>query len=1131
MVSGMDSAPQVCLDDPVSNLPGVGPKRAALLGNLGIRTLRELVLHLPRAFEDRSHPTPIAEAQPGAVITIAAEVVQSRNVRLRGRNSMAVATLRDESGEIGATFFGRGFLANTAFRPGARGFFTGTVETYKGLALKNPEYEMLAEDGSDERLNAGRIVPIYRLTEKITQRLLRQLIAGALDAVAGALEEPLPEALRAAHGFPEIAPALREAHFPETLEAAQRARSRFAYEELLGIQLGVLGARRARQGEGDGVVHHINGPFLKALGRALPFTLTNAQERAISDILRDMAASQPMARLLQGDVGCGKTAVALHAIAAAADGGFQTALMAPTEVLAEQHAIHLRDMLEPIGIRVATLFGAMRGAAAIRKRIAAGEVHVVVGTQALIQEKTAFHELGLAIIDEQHRFGVAQRARLQEKGRAPDLLHMTATPIPRTLALTVYGGMDLTVIDELPPGREPVKTRRIPDEKIPGLYGYVREQAAAGFQTYIVCPRVEESEDRADLTSAITHFEQLSAGPLEGLRTELLHGRLDSSEKDEVMHRFKNPRNRRPLQHHRHRSRHRRRHRHHHDRRERRTIRTYPAPPVARPRRARTLPLLLLPARPAAHRRRQETHGNPLRKHRRLRHCRSRPRNARPRRIPRRPSGRTQRPARRRPRPRRAPPRPRPPRRPSHSRSRSQPRRPGTPAARAPRRALRLGAAMSGNRNPFPSPPLFRVDSPSRRPTVRILFLCQYFPPEMGAPAARTFEHAREWVRAGHEVTVVCGFPNHPDGIVPPRYRGHLLVREDHEGVRVLRCWLYATPNRGVVRRSLSFMSFMASAVFCGAFLSGPCDVVAATSPQMLCGLAGWLVACAKRRPFVLEVRDLWPKQIVDLGVIRNRAIIRILYALERFLYRRARAIVTVAEATRREIAGRGVPEAKLHNIPNGIDPDFFAPRPPGEDLVETLGARNKTVVLYIGTHGLSQGLEALLDAARILAEEPRYCFVFVGAGAERDGLIARAQDMGLENTLFLSAQPKEKMPAFYAAADVCAVPLRKREAFRYNIPSKMFEIMACAKPIVLGVEGQAKQLLEAADAGIAVEPENAQAFAEAIRTLANDAALRARFGKNGRKHVLEHYTRARNARAYLDVFDAIKRTPSESGE
>lgn len=401
---------------------------------------------------------------------------------------------------------------------------------------------------------------------------------------------------------------------------------------------------------------------------------------------------------------------------------------------------------------------------------------------------------------------------------------------------------------------------------------------------------------------------------------------------------------------------------------------------------------------------------------------------------------------------------------------------------------------------------------------MRILFFCQYFTPEMGAPAARTHEHARRWVAQGHEVTVVCGLPNHPDGIVPPRYRGTWLYREEIDGIRVLRCWFLIAPNRGVFKRCLSFLSFMLSSLLCGIFATGKCDVVVGTTPQMLCALGGYIVSLVKRRPFVLEVRDLWPKHIIDMGTITNPLVIGGLQRLERFLYRRSRAIVAVAEASRQYIEALGVPRAKLHTVTNGVDEAFFVPMAKN-GLRKEYGWSDKFVVLYIGTHGISQGLGTVLKTAELLADDARFHFVFVGSGAESRDLEAAA--MGQMNVEFLSHQPKAAMPGFYAAADVCLVPLKKRDVFRYNIPSKMFEIMACARPIILGATGQAQAVLEEAGAGIAVEPENPEAYRDAIVLLAGDPEACAAYGANGRAHVLAHYTRNEKADRFLACIEA----------
>ncbi len=524
-------------DSPVASLPGIGPKRAEILAVLGIGTLGDLVSHFPRDYEDRRHLDTVASAQLDAQVTVRGRVVSARNIHLRGRMNMALIRFEDATGVMSATFFGRGFLVAT-LKPGVEALFSGVVAEYKGPALKNPDYEVLSGDEED-LLNLGRIVPVYRLTEGITQRMLRKWIPQALAVLGNAIPEPVPAPLRAARALATTAEAIRDAHAPETPEAGEAARRHFAYAELLAIQTAVLRERAVRRHEAAGVLHTINGQALKAPGSALPFALTSAQERAVAAILRDMAAPRPMGRLLQGDVGCGKTIVAAHAIAAAANGGFQTAIMAPTEILAEQHGVSLRALLEPLGIEIAILTGARRGARATRDGLAAGHAQVAVGTHALIQEATAFHRLGLVIVDEQHRFGVQQREALTAKGQLPDVLHMTATPIPRTLALTVYGGMDLTLIDELPPGRQPVKTRRVPESKLDDMYRYLREQAEAGYQTYIICPLVEASEKREELTSVIEHCEALSFGPLNGLRTAVLHGRLDPTEKDTLMQAFK----------------------------------------------------------------------------------------------------------------------------------------------------------------------------------------------------------------------------------------------------------------------------------------------------------------------------------------------------------------------------------------------------------------------------------------------------------------------------------------------------------------------------------------------------------------------------------------------------------------
>ncbi len=415
---------------------------------------------------------------------------------------------------------------------------------------------------------------------------------------------------------------------------------------------------------------------------------------------------------------------------------------------------------------------------------------------------------------------------------------------------------------------------------------------------------------------------------------------------------------------------------------------------------------------------------------------------------------------------------------------------------------------------------------------MNILFLCQYYPPEPGAPAARTHEHAREWASQGHEVTVVCGIPNHPDGVVPFEYQRQFIYEEEREGVRVLRCWFLVAPNQGRIRRSIAFISFMLTSLFWALVRGGHADVVVATSPQLLCGLAGYLVSLAKRCPFVLEVRDLWPKQIVDLGAIRNRSLIALLYRLEWFLYGRAHTIVTVAEAATRDIVDRGINPKKVHTITNAIDLHFFTPKPPVGAIRHRYGwSEELKLIMYIGTHGISQGLETVLDAALILRERTDLRFIFVGAGAERHTLFHKATTMALNNVEFIPSQPRADMPDFYAAADICLVPLKRRDIFLTNIPSKMFEIMACARPIILGVEGQARQVLEEAGAGVAVPPEDSTALANNIITLADNPDLCRRYGESGRRHVETHYNRASKAQCFLELLESVVDAAYASGE
>lgn len=489
---------------------------AERLERLGILTLDDFLHHFPRDYDDRSQFTAIGDVSEEDTVTVLGTVLSSRLIRMRGRANMAVIEIEDESGRIKASWFGRGFLANS-FSEGKRVVLSGEVGKYKGLCLKNPEYEVLTGD-QDDQLNTGRIVPIYRLTDKVSQRMMRKWVATALDLIDDGQE-------------------YRIVHFPESLEDARTARDRFVYQELFALQLRILEEKQARIAAGDGIAHVTDGEVLKRLRAALPFSLTSGQAAAVSEILEDMGHAYPMRRLLQGDVGCGKTLVACHAMAAALDGGYQVACMVPTEVLAEQHFRSLTETFSTLGVHIALLTGNTEGADGVRHGIASGEAQIVVGTHALIQDSVSFQNLGLVVVDEQHRFGVMQRQSLTGKGRKPDVIQMTATPIPRTLAITAYGGCDLSLIDELPPGRLPIKTSYVTPGKVPGMYAYICEQAREGFQSYVVCPLVEESETR-DIRNVVDHFEDLSAGPFSELNTAMVHGRMKSEEKDAALKAF-----------------------------------------------------------------------------------------------------------------------------------------------------------------------------------------------------------------------------------------------------------------------------------------------------------------------------------------------------------------------------------------------------------------------------------------------------------------------------------------------------------------------------------------------------------------------------------------------------------------
>ncbi|MGD0570360.1 MAG: glycosyltransferase family 4 protein [Candidatus Sulfotelmatobacter sp.] len=421
---------------------------------------------------------------------------------------------------------------------------------------------------------------------------------------------------------------------------------------------------------------------------------------------------------------------------------------------------------------------------------------------------------------------------------------------------------------------------------------------------------------------------------------------------------------------------------------------------------------------------------------------------------------------------------------------------------------------------------------------MRILYVSQYFPPEMGAPAARAAELSRHWAAAGHEVTVLTGFPNHPTGVVPPEYRGklrRLVVREKKDGVNVVRTWLLPFPNRKAHERILNYSSFCGSAAVTGLFLSHP-DVVIATSPQLLVALSGWWLARWKRVPFVFEVRDLWPESLSAVGMGDSKSRLhRTLARIAGFLYGHADQIVVVTSAFEDYLVQHWrVPRDKISVIENGVETRLFSPEPFSAEaagLRRELGAEGKFVASYIGTMGMAHGLETVISAAtRLQRSNPEIAFLMVGEGAEKARIVALAQDRGLSNVRFVDQQPRERIPAYICASDVCLVPLKKTELFKTVIPTKMLEFMSCSRPVILGVDGQARAILEEANGGLAIEPENVDALLNAILYLAANRKMAEELGRNGRDFIVRRFSRHQTAEKYIRVLDRLLGLPEQRG-
>jgi len=525
------------LSAPVTVVRGISTARADLLANLGIATVDDLLRHYPVRHEDRREITLVDELPEGRTASVVGEVEAEGKAIRRGSARLVKVPLRDQVGTVYLTWFGQDFRA-TQFKPGTTLFASGMVKYYRGVPhLQTPECEIV---GRGDPLHVGRLVPIYPLTKGLYMPQLRRMVHAAIQGFAHLVPEMLPADVVSRHNLCGAEYAIRNIHFPQDEEALAAARRRLTFEELFRLQLQLARIRYELKGEEAGVPLEVKPEYLERFGAALDFELTQAQRRAIAEIGEDLASSRPGNRLLHGDVGSGKTAVAAWALYVTGQNGYQGAFMAPTEILAEQHRRVLGGLLEPLGVEVALLIGGLRrGRSQLQRRIAAGEVPVVVGTHALIQEAVSFARLGLAVIDEQHRFGVEQRASLRAKGYHPNVLVMTATPIPRTLALTVYGDFDISVLDEMPPGRQQVVTEVLTMRQRRKAYDFVRQEVHEGKQAFIVCPLVEESDQLEDVRAATELARRLQKEVFPDLRVGLIHGRMAVDEKDDVMAAFR----------------------------------------------------------------------------------------------------------------------------------------------------------------------------------------------------------------------------------------------------------------------------------------------------------------------------------------------------------------------------------------------------------------------------------------------------------------------------------------------------------------------------------------------------------------------------------------------------------------
>jgi len=546
--------PSISLDSPITVLSGIANTMSVRFAKLGVRTIRDLLFFYPRRHLDYSNLSSIASLSDDREQTIIANIWEARLIILKGKRHTE-AVLGDASGNMRAVWFNNPFVVRQ-MKPGDKVIISGRVKIFAGRPVfESPEWELCSDE---EPINAGRLVPIYPLTSGLFQRQVRKLIKKTVDYFSYLLTETLPEDIILRNNLLSRAEAISQYHFPQSQSIKEKAHTRLAFEEFFLLQMGVMAKKRKWQKEQPGLPQTVNKTLHQKLIKSLPYTLTKAQTHVINEIHKDLTQKQAMLRLLQGDVGSGKTIVALSAMLTVISNSYQTALMAPTEILASQHFLGICELLKKLGTiesqseSIAVVSGITKKNITVGlfisdtkkslkanhlKLLSSGEIDIAIGTHALIQKEVAFDKLAFVAIDEQHRFGVEQRSALRQKGFNPHMLIMTATPIPRTLALTIYGDLDLSVIDELPPGRQEIKTKWFAASQRDSVYRFIRKEILSGRQGFIICPLVEES-DSIQAKAAVAEFERLSTQVFPDLRLSLLHGRMTANEKEKAMSSF-----------------------------------------------------------------------------------------------------------------------------------------------------------------------------------------------------------------------------------------------------------------------------------------------------------------------------------------------------------------------------------------------------------------------------------------------------------------------------------------------------------------------------------------------------------------------------------------------------------------